>query len=43
MKWNWYKRGQINEVITYSIGDGFNLELKDDGTFELVDNVYDWG
>ena len=43
MKWSWYKRGQINEVITYSIGDGFNLELKDDGTFELVDNVRDDG
>ncbi len=43
MKWSWYKRGQINKVITYSIGDGFNLELKDDGTFELVDNVRDDG
>lgn len=43
MKWSWYKCGQINVVITYSIGEGFNLELKEDGSFWLVDNVRDDG
>lgn len=40
-KWTWYKH-KANDVTTYAIGDGFQLEMRDSG-FVLVDNCNEDG